>query len=314
MPSSVPPGLSAPARDRGPLWLLLGGGSTAAVLVVLALLATGGGATEDAPARPATPPVAAAPAAAAQPPAQPSPAPVPSPQASPVAAVRAAPAPTAVRVSLDERRFAANDREHVRAGWVAAFYPIYERASKAYGVNWLLLASIHKQETAFSTHPTTYRGLNFARCCAGPMQFNVTNGPVSTWERYRHAHRAAARPASYNHRTAEHPSPYDDFDAIMAAAALLRDSGAGAQLDASAWRAAYDYYGHDLTGVDYASQVLARAISWGRSRFCVNCELDGGVLAAVDGSWGAPVRAEVQAAEEAAAKQRAKRARTASVR
>jgi hypothetical protein len=76
----------------------------------------------------------------------------------------------------------------------------------------------------------------------------------------------------------------------MAAAALLRDSGAGRRLDASAWRAAYDYYGHDLTGVTYANEVLARAIGWGQKTFCINCTTDGSLLGAVDAAWGAPVR------------------------
>ena len=40
------------------------------------------------------------------------------------------------------------------------------------------------------------------------MQFNVTNGPVSTWERYRDAFRQRAeRPASYPHR--DRPPPVD---------------------------------------------------------------------------------------------------------
>ncbi len=56
------------------------------------------------------------------------------------------------------------------------FYPIYATAQSTFGVNWLLLASIHKQESAFSTAPGIYHGLNFAHCCGGPMQFNVTNG------------------------------------------------------------------------------------------------------------------------------------------
>ncbi len=288
MPSSVPPGLSPPARDHGPLWFVLAGLLTGAVLVVIALIAAGDGADRASAAEPPAPPrVAAAPA-------------LPAPTADPAPAVAQAPAPEPERRSLDERRFAGNDRRHVRSDWVAAFYPIYERAAKAHGVNWLLLASVHKQETGFSTHPTTYHGLNFANCCAGPMQFNVTNGPVSTWERFRDAHRAAERPATYNHQTGRHPSPYDDFDAIMAAASLLRTSGAGMALDATAWRAAYDYYGHDLTGIDYASQVVARAIGWGRARFCINCEVDPATVAAVDGAWGAPVRAQMVAAEEAA--------------
>jgi hypothetical protein len=265
----------------------------AVVALAIALAAGGDDRTPAAAAPPAPPPVARAPA-------------LPPVALQPVAAVQQAPAPAPERQTLDERRFARNDREHVRAGWVAAFYPIYERAAETYGVNWLLLASVHKQETGFSTHETTYHGLNFANCCAGPMQFNVTNGPVSTWERYRDAHERGERPASYNHRTDRHPSPYDDFDAIMAAAALLRDSGAGALLDGSAWRAAYDYYGHDLTGIDYASQVVGRAIGWGRSRFCINCPADASAVAAVDGAWGAPVRNQVLAAEEAERKAAAK--------
>lgn len=289
MPSSVPPGLSAPARDRAPWWLLLGGLAVAAVAVTVALATGGGGPSA---ARAAQPPAIPAAAAVAVPP--------PGSEAATRAVARVA-APSDRRRRADEQRFARNDRRTAPSTWVAGFYPLYELAARTYGVNWLLLASVHKQETAFSTHPTTYRGLNFANCCAGPMQFNVTNGPVTTWDRYRDAHRAAPRPAQYNHRSPDHPSPYDDFDAIMAAAALLRDSGAGQALDASAWRAAYDYYGHDLTGIDYASQVVARAIGWGRDRFCISCETDASLVAAVDGAWGAPVRAQVLEAEAAKA-------------
>jgi hypothetical protein len=221
--------------------------------------------------------------------------PTPAPGPAAIAPAPAqAPAPTQTQHVADERRFTANDRKHVPAGWVAGFYDIYATAQKTFGVNWLLIASVHKQETAFSTHPTTYHGLNFARCCAGPMQFNVTNGTGaagSTWKRYKNAGAAAQRPAGYPHATVKHPSIYDDYDAIMAAAALLKDSGAGRTLDASAWRAAYDYYGHDLTGVSYANEVLARAIGWGQRAFCINCTTDTGLLGAVDAAWGAPVRA-----------------------
>jgi hypothetical protein len=223
----------------------------------------------------------------------PQPAPAPAQTPAPVAQ---APAPAQTERPADQRRFSANDLRHVPAAWVSGFYDIYAAAQKTYGVNWLLIASVHKQETAFSTHPTTYHGLNFARCCAGPMQFNVTNGAGgsgSTWNRYRDAGARAARPTSYPHMTRTHPSVYDDYDAIMAAGALLRDAGAGAALDASAWRAAYDYYGHDLTGVSYASEVLARAIGWGQQKFCINCATDQGLLTSVDAAWAAPVRAEM---------------------
>ncbi|MET0601115.1 MAG: hypothetical protein ABW167_03920, partial [Baekduia sp.] len=222
--------------------------------------------------------------------------------------------PSKVQRVKDEQRFITNDVAHVPASWVSGFYDIYAQAQKTYGVNWLLIASVHKQETAFSTHPTTYRGLNFARCCAGPMQFNVTNGPVSTWARYRNASAAAPRPAKYPHATKKHPSIYDDYDAIMAGAALLRDSGAGRNLDASAWRAAYDYYGHDATGVSYANEVVARAIGWGQKSFCVNCATSDKLIGAVDAAWGVPVRNELDAAAAAAAKAKQDKAIAASAK
>lgn len=183
--------------------------------------------------------------------------------------------------------------------WVAGFYPIYAEAQRVFGVNWLLLASIHDQETAFSTAPSTYHGLNFAHCCGGPMQFNVTDGPVSTWQLVENAYRYGKRPAVYDHRTAHHPSIYDDFDAIMAAAWLLSSDGAGAALDDSAWWAAYDYYGHGAAGVTYADQVLARAISWSQHGFCVNCGLEPRMVQAVENAYGAPVLESLTAAEEA---------------
>ncbi len=180
---------------------------------------------------------------------------------------------------------------HIPARWEAGFYPIYAEAQRVFGVNWLLLASIHKQESAFSTAPTTYRGLNFAHCCGGPMQFNVTNGPVSTWQLVKKAYLFGKRPAVYDHETARHPSIYDDYDSVMAAAWLLSSDGAGTALDDAAWWAAYDYYGHDATGVSYADEVLARAIGWSQHGFCINCGLEPALASAVYEAYGAPVLA-----------------------
>lgn len=188
-------------------------------------------------------------------------------------------------------------RGHVPAKAAAGFLPLYREATRRYGVNWRLVASIHRQETAFSTHPRTYHGLNAFGCCAGPMQFNVTNGPVSTWRLYRQAFEAGRRPRRYPHRTRSHPSVYDDFDAIMAAASLLSDSGAGPSLDFGAWSAAYGYYGHDLFGVTYADQVLARAVAWQRDGFCLNCPLDEGLVAEFEEAYGAAERRALIAAE-----------------
>jgi hypothetical protein len=189
--------------------------------------------------------------------------------------------------------------EHISAAWEAGFYPIYAEAQRVFGVNWLLLASIHRQESAFSTAPSTYHGLNFAHCCGGPMQFNVTNGGVgvpSTWDLVQNAYRFGVRPAVYDHRTAHHPSIYDDFDSIMAATWLLYSDGAGTALNDAAWWAAYDYYGHDAYGVEYADEVLARAIGWSQHGFCINCGVEPAMAQAVYEAYGAPVMATYTAA------------------
>jgi hypothetical protein len=207
--------------------------------------------------------------------------------------------PTGVQQRADAKRFAGAPHVPIVARWVQGFYPIYGTAQRTFGVNWLLIASIHMQETAFSTAPTTYHGLNFAHCCGGPMQFNVTNRPVTTWSLVSDSYRYGARPAAYDHMTARHPSIYDDFDSIMAAAHLLSADGAGYQLDYSAWAAAYAYYGHDATGVTYADQVLARAIGWSQHGFCINCSAPSALLDAVHAAYGAPVLATLAPAAPA---------------
>jgi hypothetical protein len=204
---------------------------------------------------------------------------------------------------------------HISEDWMAGFYPIYGEAQHIFGVNWLLLASIHRQESAFSTAATTYHGLNFAGCCGGPMQFNVTNGPVSTWKLMSDSYLYGTRPSVYDHMTAKHPSIYDDFDAIMAAAHLLATDGATMALDGAAWGAAYDYYGHDEAGVTYADQVLARAIGWSQHGFCINCGLDSGLVAAVHAAYGAPVQEALEReVAEAARAVAARKQKTATAR
>jgi hypothetical protein len=207
--------------------------------------------------------------------------------------------PSILQQSLDATRFVDQTETLISSRWMEGFYPIYSVAQGTFGVNWLLLASIHRQESAFSTAPSTYHGLNFAGCCGGPMQFNVTNGPVSTWQLVSDSYRYGKRPAAYDHMTATHPSIYDDFDSIMAAAHLLSADGAEFTLDRPAWGAAYDYYGHDATGVAYADQVLARAIGWSQHGFCINCGVDPGLIEAVHGAYGAPVLDALTAATAA---------------
>jgi hypothetical protein len=214
------------------------------------------------------------------------------------------------RPSLEQQRVDARDlldatQTHISRHWMEGFYPIYATAQSTFGVNWLLLASIHRQESAFSTAPGTYEGLNFAHCCGGPMQFNVTNGATgvpSTWDLVADSYIYGKRPARYDHMTTAHPSIYDDFDAIMAAAHLLSADGAEYALNESAWDAAYDYYGHDATGVTYADQVLARAIGWSQHGFCINCGVEPVMVEAVQAAYGAPVLAALEAEAEVKAK------------
>ena len=207
-------------------------------------------------------------------------------QRAPHAAIVARPS---VAQQADEERSVDATQTRISRAWMEGFYPIYATAQSTFGVNWLLLASIHRQESAFSTAAGIYHGLNFAGCCGGPMQFNVTNGPVSTWDLVADSYEYGKRPAHYDHMTSTHPSIYDDFDAIMAAAHLLSADGAEYALNESAWDAAYDYYGHDATGVTYADQVLARAIGWSQHGFCINCGLEPAMVEAVQAAYGAPV-------------------------
>ena len=298
----------SPKRELGP-WLLagvlalLGAGTLAAAL----LLGGGSGSGERASAPPPVPVVATTPA------------PSPASSASVLAKVgapshhaarqgKATPRghtphtvarPTARQQQLDAARFVDQTQTHIATRWMEGFYPIYAVAQRTFGVNWLLLASIHRQESAFSTAPGIYAGLNFAGCCGGPMQFNVTNGPVPTWRLVSDSFRYGRRPSSYDHRTARHPSIYDDFDSIMAAAHLLSADGASYSLDAGAWSAAYSYYGHDATGVTYADQVLARAIGWSQAGFCINCGVDARLVEAVHAAYGAPVEAALVRASAA---------------
>lgn len=279
----------APYPQEGHRGPLVCAGLLALGVAVLALILSGGWRVLDGGSGPSPPPL---PAASPTPLASAAWQGVPAQSSAQLSIVAA---PSSSRRGAEETRLRRLAHVHVAAAWEAGFYPLYETAGRTFGVNWLLLASIHKQETAFSSDPTTYTGLNFAGCCGGPMQFNVRNRPVSTWRRVSDSYRYAARPAAYDHPTARHPSIYDDFDAMMGAARLLASDGATGRLDGEAWQAAYAYYGHDATGVDYADQVLARAIGWSQHGFCINCALDASMLASVHAAWGVPALATLTA-------------------
>ena len=93
----------------------------------------------------------------------------------------------------------------------AAYLALYVKAAPTCPkLNWQLLAGIGKVETNHgrSTLPGVHTGINAAGCCAGPMQFNLTNGPPSTWQAYGRG-----------------GNPYDPADAIPAAARKLCANG-----------------------------------------------------------------------------------------
>jgi membrane-bound lytic murein transglycosylase B len=75
------------------------------------------------------------------------------------------------------------------------------------------------------------------------MQFNLTNGPPSTWDTYGRG------------------SPYDPGDAIAAAARLLRANGASGQLDQAIYA-----YNHSWPYVAKVKQLARRYASRGGGR------------------------------------------------
>jgi transglycosylase-like protein with SLT domain len=97
-----------------------------------------------------------------------------------------------------------------------------------------------------STAPGVRSGVNAFGCCAGPMQFNLTNGPPSTWQTYR---------VDGNHDG--DIDPYDPADAIASAARYLRVLLDGARSDIA--RAVFGY-NHSPA---YVEDVLARARAFG---------------------------------------------------
>jgi hypothetical protein len=59
-------------------------------------------------------------------------------------------------------------------------------AKRCPALTWQLLAGIGKVETNHgrTNAPGVHTGINTFGCCSGPMQFNIRNGPPSTWDTY----------------------------------------------------------------------------------------------------------------------------------
>jgi hypothetical protein len=75
-----------------------------------------------------------------------------------------------------------------RADIPPAYLAVYRQAVARWcpRLSWAVLAGVGRVESNHgrSTAPGVVSGVNAAGCCAGPMQFNVVNGPPSTWARY----------------------------------------------------------------------------------------------------------------------------------
>jgi cell wall-associated NlpC family hydrolase len=159
----------------------------------------------------------------------------------------------------------------------AGFVSVFNTAGQALDVNPYLLASVADQESTFGSG-TAWTQVNSAGC-VGFMQIciggqggdtwdetvNLTSSPHATFV-VRNAYRYGQRPAGYPLQSATHPSYEDPFDAVMAAAAVLRNKIGGRpipDLNATAYQAACGYYGACADPVaNYAQTVISRAKSW----------------------------------------------------
>jgi hypothetical protein len=98
----------------------------------------------------------------------------------PAPAAKKKPAPRAVPVVAKASGFALSDIP-------SRYLGLYVRAARTCpALTWQLLAGIGKVETDHGRTPApgVHAGVNAFGCCAGPMQFNIRNGPPSTWDTY----------------------------------------------------------------------------------------------------------------------------------
>jgi hypothetical protein len=82
----------------------------------------------------------------------------------------------------------------------AAYLARYVTAARTCpALSWQVLAAIGKIESDHgrSSAPGVQHGINRAGCCAGPMQFNLTDGPPSTWDTWGSGIRAQVYDPAY---------------------------------------------------------------------------------------------------------------------
>src|SRR3954470_10788353 len=156
---------------------------------------------------------------------------------------------------------------HGAGGIPAGLVAVFNEAARVFQVNAYLLAAVADQESGFGTGPG-WRVVNRAGCI-GLMQICVGGRGGNSWATTRDAYQRGQRPAQYSFMTRRHPDVLDAFDAVMAAAVLLRGKIGGQpipRLDGRAYRALCGYYGACADGIagNYAADVLARARTWQR--------------------------------------------------
>lgn len=155
-----------------------------------------------------------------------------------LAAVAAAPAAT-----QDAMLAQAGPSAAARADIPPTFLALYETAAARYRLDWAVLAAIGKVESDHgrSRAKGVRSGLNFAGCCAGPMQISLTGGARSTFVRF-------AVDADGDGTA----SPYSPADAIHTAARYLTASGAPGHYDRAIWA-----YNHSHDYVARIKQIAA---------------------------------------------------------
>lgn len=156
---------------------------------------------------------------------------------------------------------------------VLHFGAMYDAAGKAFGVNPYVLMAIHESESNYgrSALDGVRDGINFAGCCAGPMQFSIdpssasvaVGGRGATWAAYADAYAdpryKLERPDSYPGRGKAIPSVYDPYYAIPAAAKYLSALGAGPAIDERTFQALLRYKGRPPASIPYAVTDFRRA-------------------------------------------------------
>jgi hypothetical protein len=117
-----------------------------------------------------------------------------------------------------------------RADIPRRYLALYQRTGRHERIPWEVLAGIGKIESDHgrSRAPGVRSGVNAFGCCAGPMQFNLRNGPPSTWDTYGRG------------------SPYRPEDAIPAAGRKL----AADRRRTGSLRGALYAYNHSTAYVD----------------------------------------------------------------